>query len=394
MKDVLFLAWRSVLYFRAKSIILITCLVIIIALPIFLNVIMKECELQLLSRAHNTPLIVGAKGSSIDLSMNSLYFSNDLPELIDNKSMEQINNSDLAESIPLYARFSARDYPVVGTNINYFKVRNLDLQYGRKFTILGECVLGAKVAEKLNLHVGDHIITSPESVFDLAGIYPLKMKIVGVLNTSHTFDDIAVFVDIKTTWIIQGLGHGHQDVTTIKDPSLVYQSKDSVVTATAKLLQYNEINEENLYSFHFHGDLSDYPLTSVLVFPKDKKSETLLRGRFVANDLNIQLVQPKAVIGKLLENIFKIRALLDTFIGVVAITTFLACLLIFYLSLKLRANELKTLFKLGCHSTTIKKLLAMEVLIISGFSIVICSFVWVIIQVFKEEIVIKVIEQL
>ena len=61
----------------------------------------------------------------------------------------------------------------------------------------------------LGLGPGDSLVSSPENFFDLAGVYPLKMEIVGVLETSDSPDDLAVFTDLKTNWIIMGLGHGH-----------------------------------------------------------------------------------------------------------------------------------------------------------------------------------------
>ena len=39
------------------------------------------------------------------------------------------------------------------------------------------------------------------------------MKVVGVLSPVATPDDEAVFVDVKTAWVIAGLAHGHDDVT-------------------------------------------------------------------------------------------------------------------------------------------------------------------------------------
>ena len=36
----------------------------------------------------------------------------------------------------------------------------------------------------------------------------------------------AVFTDIKTNWIIMGLGHGHEDVTKTLDQSVIL-NKDS-----------------------------------------------------------------------------------------------------------------------------------------------------------------------
>ena len=70
------------------------------------------------------------------------------------------------------------------------------------------------------------------------------MKIVGVLEKSHTSDDLGIFVDIKTAWIIQGLMHGHKDVTKTKDQTVILKKTDGNVTANAKLFQFTEIKEE------------------------------------------------------------------------------------------------------------------------------------------------------
>jgi putative ABC transport system permease protein len=104
------------------------------------------------------------------------------------------------------------------------------------------------------------------------------MKITGVLARSHSPDDLAVFVDTKTAWIVQGLGHGHQDLAKTCDASVILNQDERNVTANARLMQYTEITADNFDSFHFHGDDSGYPLTAVLVLPDDIKSAAILRG--------------------------------------------------------------------------------------------------------------------
>ena len=37
------------------------------------------------------------------------------------------------------------------------------------------------------------------------------MKVAGVLRRTHTTDDLGIFTDVKTTWVIQGLGHGYEN---------------------------------------------------------------------------------------------------------------------------------------------------------------------------------------
>jgi len=373
MKDILYIAFKYISYYKIKTTILIACITIILFLPIALNLLLKESEKQLLSRAEDTPLLLGAKGSALDLCMNTLYFDDELPEYITLQASEEILNTGFAQFVPIYCRFKARGFPVIGTTLDYFEFRNLSIAKGRNLAMLGECVIGSEVADNLELSIGESIVTSPESLFDIAGVYPLKMKVVGIIESSYTPDDLGVFVDLKTCWIIEGLGHGHQDVTKLSDPTLIYSRSDSVVSATAKLMQYNEITEENMASFHFHGSLSEYPISALTVYPHDQKSEALLRGRFVAQHEKYQLLKPSEVIDGLLQNIFKISNVLDAVIAIVSFTTILAMILIFSLSFRLRANEVQTTFKLGCQKGTILNFLMAEVFIVLVLSIVICA---------------------
>ena len=92
-------------------------------------------------------------------------------------------------------RQRARGFPIVGTTLDYFAFRQLQIRHGTTLIRLGDCVLGAGVARKLGLEPGDRLLSDPENVFDIAGAYPLNMRVVGVLDDSHAPDDNAVFVD-------------------------------------------------------------------------------------------------------------------------------------------------------------------------------------------------------
>ena len=373
MLDTFYIAWRYIRYNRIRTTVLVACITLVSFLPLSLQLLLDESERQLMSRAETTPLVIGAKGSSLDLVMNTLYFGDEVPERIDMGASERVAETDLALPIPVYVRFKARGNPIVGTSLDYFEFRGLEIADGRQVAVLGECVLGAKVAESLGLKPGDSIVSSPESLFDLAGIYPLKMKVVGVLKKSHTSDDLAVFVDLKTAWVIQGLGHGHQDVTKLKDPTLVLKRTESNVAATAKLYHYTEITDKNIESFHFHGSLDTYPITAVIAAPYDNKSETILRGRYLSKEESQQIVRPAEVIDGLLQNIFRIKNVLDAVISIVALATVLAVVLVFALSLRLRQREIETIFKLGCSRMTIVRLVGAEILLILLASGVFCS---------------------
>lgn len=370
--DSLYLAWRYLSFYKARSLVLICCITIIAALPLVLETLVDESERQLSIRAQSSPLLVGAKGSSLDLVMNSLYFSDEQPEQITMEAVDQVLESGLAAPIPLLIRYRARTFPVVGTTLDYFDFRQLETEEGQMFSLLGQCVLGAEAARTLKLSTGDTIISSPEAIFDIAGVYPLKMTIAGVLRESNSADDRAVFVDIKTAWIIGGLGHGHTDVTKSADDSVILKRDGANVTANAKLMQYQEITEDNIDSFHLHGNPANFPITAVLAVPMDDKSATILQGRYLDTDTPYQIVRPMEVIDALLATIFRIRTVLDGIILLVGFVTLLALVLVFALSLRLREKEIETIFKLGASRSTVAWLLGAEISIIIVFSGFIC----------------------
>lgn len=387
MFDSIYIAWKYVKFNKIKTFTLVACITLITFLPFSLQLLLKESERQLMSRAVQTPLIVGAKGSSLDLVMNTLYFGDDVPELMTMAASDRIADTDLALPIPMYVRFKARGNPIVGTTLDYFEFRKLQMARGRPFAMLGDCVLGAKAAQGLSLKPGDSLISSPESLFDLAGVYPLKMKVVGILKKSHTSDDLAVFVDLKTTWVIQGLGHGHQDVAKLKDPTLVLKRTASNVAATAKLFHYTEITEKNMGSFHFHGNRSAYPISAVIAAPYGAKSDAILRGRYLSKEETQQIVKSEEVVAGLLENIFRIKNVLDAVIALVALATVLAVILVFALSLRLRQREIQTIFKIGCSRMTILKLMAAEIMIIVLASAVLCTIMMFAVQNMSHDLV-------
>lgn len=383
----LYLAWAYIRFHKVKTVTLVACVTLIASLPLALELILRESERQLRARAETTPLVIGAKGSALDLAMSTLYFDDDAPEFVTMAAAHQVKASQLALPIPLYVRFQARGFSIVGTTLDYFDYRGLTLAQGRNLTLLGECVLGATVAERLGLLPGDYLLSSPETLFDLAGVYPLKMQVVGVLHKSHSPDDLAVFVDLKTAWTIEGFGHGHQDVVTTEDTSIILERSETAVTANAKLALYTEITQANLDTFHFHGDLAAYPLTAVIAAPHDAKAATILRGRYLTSNDRHQIIRPQDVIDGLLDTIFRIRNVLNAVIVVVGVSTVLALILVFALSLRLRQREIATIFKLGCRRLTIVQLCTAEIAIIVGISAILCLGFMLLIRHYEHELV-------
>ena len=363
MRQILYLAWRYLAFHRAKTIILLLSITLILYLPVGLRVLVNQSSEQLTERADATPLVLGSKGSPLELALNTLYFRSDYPEPFSYSEASRVIGTGLAPVVPMYVRYHAQGHPIVGTSFEYFGHRRLRPAAGRVFAKLGECVLGARVARRLSATVGDAVISSPENLFDLAGEYPLKMTIVGILEPSDSPDDDAIFVDVKTTWIIEGIGHGHQDVADEDAAGAVLSRNGNRIVANASIVQYNEITDDNIAAFHFHGELSDYPLTAVVAFPPDQKASALLQGRYQSDD-TAQIVRPTEVMGELLDTILTIESFIVAGAVLVGIATLASATLVFTLSLRLRRREMETLFKIGGSRASVFALMVSEIVFV------------------------------
>jgi putative ABC transport system permease protein len=188
------------------------------------------------------------------------------------------------------------------------------------------------------------------------------MTITGILQPSDSPDDAAVFTDIRTAWVIEGIGHGHQELNEQTDPALLLDDDSkNQITASMGVLPYLEINDENRDSFHFHGDVATFPLTAILVVPASEKARVQILGRYSSDSTLTQCIQPPDVIAELLSMVFRVEQLVRVCSIVAVLVTLLLLGLVLNLSLKLRAAEMQTMFRLGCSRLTIVRLQLAEV---------------------------------
>jgi putative ABC transport system permease protein len=372
VSGVWYLAWRYLLWHRWKAAILVAAVSLVLYLPLGLQLLVEQTARDMNARADATPLVLGARGSPLELVLNALYFSDEQPPTLSYAVVAELRDSGLVDPVPLYVRYYSQQVPIVGTSLDYFGFRQLQLASGRQLATLGEAVLGYRAAADLGVGVGDFVVSSPQSVFDIAGVYPLKMPVVGILAASYSPDDEAIFVDLKTAWIIEGIGHGHQELTRPEAASAVLKTEDDRIVANASLLQYNEITAANIDSFHFHGNDAELPLTAVLPVPRSDKARVLIQGRYQQHE-SLQLLEPRAIIDQLLATVFAVQRYVLVAMGLVALATTAVVLLVFLLSWRARRPEQDTLHLLGGSQAAVLSLMLAEVIMVMVLSVLLAT---------------------
>lgn len=357
------LALRSLSHHRIRSVVLVLCIALVGVLPTTVEGLLDLYRERLEARAVSTPLVIGAPGSRSDLLIHALYFRGEVERTIEMKEARVVAESGYAVPVPVHKMGSVRGHPLVGTTPDYAPFREFQFQSGRWPQKLSEAAIGAGVAQQQELSVGDTIPTDVHKLHDLAGAYPLVLKIKGVLAATGTPDDDAVFVSLQTSWVVSGEGHGHQNIDPNIDFNLILENKSDNVTASAAVVEAVEVTPENEGSFHFHGDPDELPITALIIDAKDAKGETIIRSR-IRRDDRLQVLDSMTELKELLAVVLRAKAILDANSLLVMVATALLLGLIVTLDIKVREREVRTLERIGAPRGFVARLLFTEVAIV------------------------------
>lgn len=360
------------------SSVLILCLTITLFLPLVTRLSIHSVNARLFERSRSTPILVGSKGSPFLLTFSSIYFRAEIKEKLAYKHLKRLRKTIKGKVIPLHTFHTVRGVPVVGTSFDYFTFRNLKTAQGDFPSLMGQAVVGSNAAMTLNVKAGASVITDCESLYDISAEYPLKMKITGVLAPTGTADDNAVFTDIKTAWVIDGIGHGHQNLVEtneeiqdldLSDPNQnpddsVLFIESSEIVYNSRLKKYNEITKENLHTFHFHGDQDELPLSAVIAAPASYEEEVVELLAKINLTKELQAIRPTKVVDEIMEILLNLKRILDGFSLMIFITTAAFMALVLSLQIQQRKNERQILYRIGGGKNMVIAILGVEALIL------------------------------
>jgi putative ABC transport system permease protein len=373
LRHAAFLAVASLRHSWRRSLLLALVLGLSLGVPLALASLLERASADMRARAAIAPLVLGAKGSESDLVFGALFFAATPPRGLLMQDLARIEGDGLGQAVPFALGATAQKTPVVGTTIDNFDRRGLRPASGAMFATIGECVAGADAARALGLAPGSRLFTDPASLSDLAGVFPLELTVTGVLPPTGTPDDGVLFVDLRTMWSIRGLGHRHDDPAASTAPgALIGQDGERKIAGEALPIERKSA-DGIAADFHFHGDPSTFPIDAALVYPADAKAQAILLGRFTGKGETLQLARPDQFIERVLERIFGVGRVLGAVAVATAALVLLVAALAFALSIRLRADELALMRRLGANRGRVAVFLATEAAMLLAIALAITT---------------------
>ena len=132
-------------------------------------------------------MVVGAKGSPLQLILSAVYHIDSPTGNISVKDAKKIkNNRMVGSSIDLLYGDNYKGYRIVGTDEKFLDLYNAKIKDGRKWDKPLEVVVGSKIHTKLNINLDDELISS-HGLRETGEKHADQLfKVVGLLKPSNS----------------------------------------------------------------------------------------------------------------------------------------------------------------------------------------------------------------
>ena len=356
------LAWNNIVkrpFSSGLSVLLLASSIMIIILA-FLT--MQQLESKFNENANKIDLVVGAKGSRLQLVLCNVFHVDNPTGNIRMKDVTFLTKHPFVKNaIPISLGDNYKSYRIVGTNQNFLqKLYKAPLKQGKLFEKPYEVVLGFNAANKMDLKLGDSFYGSHGIDASIHEHQDAKYLVVGLLDYSGEVIDNLILTSLESVWQVHSEDH----------------QKGSF-----------DLNYEKKHDHHHHKislDEEDKEITALLVNYNSPRAKFSIPG-IVNNKEQLMAAEPSIEIQRLLDLVqpaVKVVTVLAWFIFGLA---FFSMLITMINSMKNRKYEIAMMRASGATS----KLVLISILA-EGFLI---AFIGGLLGVFMGHILLEIMGQ-
>ena len=180
----------------------------IISLLLQLNTLIKD---QMDNNLRGIDMVVGAKGSPLQLILASVYHIDSPTGNISLKEAEKVSkNRMVGSSIKLLYGDNYKGFRIVGTEKKFIDLYKGSIKEGKEWNNPYEVLVGSKVYEKLKINLGDNLVSSHGLRETGQSHDEGTFKVVGLLEPSNSVIDQLIITSPESVWDIHDT-HNHEN---------------------------------------------------------------------------------------------------------------------------------------------------------------------------------------
>ena len=213
--NILQIAWKNIRQNPATSVLGILLSAFGTGILCVLLLTSNQIEEQLDNNSRGIDLVVGAKGSPIQLILSSIYHMDNPTGNISHREAQALAANPMVKlAVPLSLGDNYRGHRIVGTDSSFLQLYGLELAQGERWQADFEATIGAEVASKLGLKIGERIygahgLSSEGHTHD-----EHPYTITGIFKPTHNVTDRLILTNLASVWLMHDAheqDHDHDD---------------------------------------------------------------------------------------------------------------------------------------------------------------------------------------
>ena len=236
-----------------------------VGLIVFLLLFNTQIERQLDKNLADVDLMVGAKGSPLQMVLSGIYH---IDNPTGNVKLQDVaflmRNPNVRQTIPQALGDAFRGFRICGTSHAYVDLYKGECAEGFLWTKDFECTIGSEVAARTGLQVGNPLVSAHGLAEGGDEHSEQPFKVVGILQPTGTVLDQLVLTSVASVWDMHNAHDTHHE--------------NEAIIPGDSLRSTDDMQRE---------------ITSLLVFYKDKTSLSALNlPRLINQNTNLQAASP------------------------------------------------------------------------------------------------------
>jgi putative ABC transport system permease protein len=347
------ISWKYLTFRPLSTGLNIVLLALGLAIITVLLLIQDQFEKKMNQDAAGIDLVVGAKGSPLQLILSSVYHIDFPTGNIKMEEAKRLSSNRLVKKvIPLALGDNVQGYRIVGTNHDYLGLYKVEFAEGKAWEEPFQVAVGAEIAKKLNLKLGDEFTGSHGISMGSHDHDQHNFVVSGILAPKGNVVDRLVLTSIESVWYTHDEEEGSSTEST---DSLAIDSDMHVeesVDAHAKFHQPVAITG-------FPESDEEREVTTLLLQFRNPMAAIQL-PRMINSGTSMQAASPSFEMSRLFELLGVGISLLQGLAVVLIFISGLGIFIALYNSLKERKYDLAILRALGASRIQLVVLVFLE----------------------------------
>ncbi len=369
------LAYRNIIFQPLNVLLSLVLFALGTGLIAFILLLNTQVQQKFENNLANINLIIGAKGSPLQLVLCNMYHIDVPTGNINLKEAAPFLNPKhplIKKAYPISLGDSYEGYRVVGSTPDLLNAYETKIGSGRLWKHDMEVVLGATVARELHLHIGDrfhssHGVTQGD---DLEHDHALPFRVVGILESSNSVLDQLILTNTGSLWLVHDHNaadslpfiettvggdehhhdhyHNHDEVVDEPEIEAIYAQLPTATNTNAGLLEH--LDEE---------------ITALLITFRANNFKTLSMSRAINENTNMLAASPAYELNRMYDMMGSSEQILRMIALVIVIVSAISIFLMLFNSLRERTPELALLRVMGATPSKLFGLLLSEGIIIA-----------------------------